>query len=86
MIAETTSYWTWFADRASVHLPIAGEAEFMAVVRRYRVRWAALPTSRLAELAARYPEGRLPVALVRDHEDPQRVERVSGVTCLPERS
>lgn len=72
VMAVTTSYWSWFADRPSVHLVIAAEPEFMAVVRRYRVRWAALPTSRLAELAARYPSGRLPAALVPDHVDPER--------------
>jgi 4-amino-4-deoxy-L-arabinose transferase-like glycosyltransferase len=72
LMAVTTSYWSWFSDRTSVHLVIADEPEFMAVVRRYRVRWAALPTSRLAEFAARYPGGRLPAALVPDHADPER--------------
>ena len=72
LMAVTTSYWSWFSDRPSVHLVIADEQEFMAVVRRYRVRWAALPTSRLAEFAARYPDRRLPAALVPDHADPER--------------
>jgi len=72
LMAVTTSYWSWFSDRPSVHLVVAGEREFMAVVRRYRVGWAALPTSRLAEFAARYPGGRLPAALVPDHADPER--------------
>lgn len=79
VMAVTTSYWSWFSDRPSVHLVIAGEPEFMAVVRRYRVRWAALPTSRLAELAARYPGGRLPAALVPDHADPDRDVTVFAV-------
>ena len=72
LMAVTTSYWSWFSDRPSVHLVIADEREFTAVVHRYRVRWAALPTSRLAEFAARYPGGRLPAALVLDHADPER--------------
>ncbi len=72
LMAVTTSYWSWFSDRPSVHLVIADEQEFMAVVSRYRVRWAALPTSRLAEFAARYPDGRLPAALIPDHADPDR--------------
>jgi 4-amino-4-deoxy-L-arabinose transferase-like glycosyltransferase len=72
LMAVTTSYWSWFADRPSVHLVIAGEPAFSEVTRRYRVRWAALPTSRLPELAARFPGGRLPAALVADHADPER--------------
>jgi hypothetical protein len=83
LLAVTTSYWSWFTDRASVHLPIADEAAFMAVMRRYRVRWAALPTSRLGELAARYPGGRLPAALVPDHEDPARDVTVFSVRESP---
>ena len=72
IMAVTTSYWSWFADRHSVHLVIADDPDFLAVVRRYRVRWAALPTSRLAEFAARFPGGRLPEALVPDHADLER--------------
>ncbi len=72
LMAVTTSYWSWFSDRPSVHLVIADEREFVEVVRRYRVRWAALPTSRLAEFAARFPNGRLPAALIPDHADPDR--------------
>ena len=80
LMAVTTSYWSWFSDRPSVHLVIADERGFMAVVRRYRVRWAALPTSRLAEFAARYPGGRLPAALVLDHADPERDVTVFAVS------
>jgi 4-amino-4-deoxy-L-arabinose transferase-like glycosyltransferase len=69
VLAVTTSYWSWFADRPSVHLVIADEARFDAIMDRLRVRWAALPTSRLAEFAARYPERRLPASLVFDHAD-----------------
>ncbi|MBI1796509.1 MAG: glycosyltransferase family 39 protein [Candidatus Eisenbacteria bacterium] len=72
VMAVTTSFYSWFADRPSVHLVIADRAAFAATVRRLRVRYAALPTSRLAEFAARYPDGRLPDLLVPDHEDPQR--------------
>lgn len=79
LMAVTTSYWSWFADRPSVHLVIADEPAFLAVLRRHRVRWAALPTSRLAEFAARYPEGRLPAALVVDHADPARDVTVFAV-------
>jgi hypothetical protein len=71
-MAVTTSYWSWFADRRSVHLPITGASEFAAIVRRYRVRWAALPTSRLEELGARYPDRRLPGLLVPVWEDRAR--------------
>ncbi len=63
----TTSYYSWFADRPMVHLVIADERSFMETVRRLRVRAAVLPTSRLAEFAARYPERRLPRALELDH-------------------
>ncbi len=67
-----TSYWAWFADRPAVHLVIADAPHFAEEVRRLKVRYAALPTSRLDEFAARYPGGRLPAALVPDHEDRRR--------------
>ncbi len=49
---------------------IADEPRFDEVVERLRVRYAALPTSRLPEFAAHYPGGRLPAVLVPDHEVP----------------
>jgi len=72
VMVVTTSFYSWFADRNSVHLVIADDAGFAATVRRLRVRYAALPSSRLAEFAARYPGGHLPDMLVLDHVDPQR--------------
>lgn len=72
VMVVTTSFYSWYADRPSVHLVIADEARFAATVRRLKVRYAALPTSRLAEFARRFPEGRLPGMLVPDHEDPAR--------------
>ena len=69
VLAVTTSYWSWFAKRNSVHLVIADEPRFDDVMRRLKVRWAALPTSRLAEFAARYPSGTLPRSLEFDHAD-----------------
>jgi len=79
VLAVTTSYWSWFSDRPSVHLVIADEARFDAVMDRLKVRWAALPTSRLAEFAARYPGGALPRSLVFDHADPARDVTVFAV-------
>jgi hypothetical protein len=52
-----------------VHLIIADPTRFAEAMTRLKVRWAALPTSRLAEYAVRYPEGRLPRSLVFDHAD-----------------
>ena len=72
VMAEMTSYWAWWSDRNAVYPVVADSARFADVARRLRVRYAALPTSRLAEFAARYPGGRLPAALVKDHEDPDR--------------
>ncbi len=72
VMVVTTSFYSWFADRPSVHLVIADEARFAETVRRLRVRYAALPTSRLAEFAERFPERRLPGILTVDHEDPAR--------------
>lgn len=83
VLCMTTSYWAWFADRPAVHLVIADEARFDAVMRRLKVRVAALPTSRLAELADRYPEGRLPSALVVDHVDAARDLTVFRVDLPP---
>jgi hypothetical protein len=69
VLALTTSYWSWFSERPSVYLVIADEPRFDAAMRRLKVRWAALPTSQLAEFAARYPTGALPRSLVYDHAD-----------------
>jgi 4-amino-4-deoxy-L-arabinose transferase-like glycosyltransferase len=66
----TTSFYAWFADRPMVHLVIADERDFMATVRRLKVRLAALPSSRLAQLAARFPAGHLPPQLVLERSDP----------------
>ena len=66
----TTSFYSWFADRPTVHLVIADEPNFLATVRRLKVRVAALPTSRLAQFAARFPGGRLPAELVFERSDP----------------
>ncbi len=66
----TTSYWAWFTDRPVVSLLISDKAHFVETVRRLKVRYAALPTHRLGEYAAHYPEGRLPAALVFHHQDP----------------
>jgi len=71
MMVLITSYWAWFSDRPAVHLVIADDARLAEVFRRLRVRYAALPTSRLPELAAHYPGGRLPAAFVPDHEVPE---------------
>ena len=66
----TTSFYSWFADRPTVHLVIAGEPDFAATVRRLKVRMAVLPTDRLEQLAARYPGGHLPPELVFERSDP----------------
>ena len=66
----TTSFYSWFADRPTVHLVIADEPAFRATIRRLKVRVAALPTSRLAVFAARFPGGRLPPELVLERSDP----------------
>jgi hypothetical protein len=83
VLCMTTSYWAWFADRPAVHLVIAEEVRFDAAMRRLKVRMAALPTSRLAELADRYPEGRLPAALVEERVDPARDLTVFRVALPP---
>jgi len=69
VMAEITSYWAWFADRPAVCPVVADETRFEEIVNRLHVRYVALPSSRLAEFAARYPERRLPRALVRHHVD-----------------
>jgi hypothetical protein len=79
VMVVTTSFYSWFADRPSVHLVIADEARFAETVRRLKVRYAALPTSRLAEFAERYPGRRLPRALVFDHADEARDVTVFAV-------
>ncbi len=79
VLAVTTSYWSWFSRRPSVHLVIADEPRFDAVMRRLKVRYAALPTSRLAEFAERYPERALPRSLVFDHADSARDVTVFAV-------
>jgi len=72
VMAVTTSYYSWFADRPSVHFVIADEARFLEVIRRLKVRWAALPTTRVPEFAARFPGRRLPSVLVPVSHDPVR--------------
>jgi hypothetical protein len=67
------------ADRSSAHLVIADEERFDAVMHRLKVHWAALPTSRLAEFAARYPGGRTPQSLVFDHSDSLREVSVHSI-------
>lgn len=72
VMVMNTALFSWFADRPSVHFVIADEPRFMEVVRRLRVRWAALPTSVLPRLAERSPGGRLPAALEPVSVDPAR--------------
>jgi 4-amino-4-deoxy-L-arabinose transferase-like glycosyltransferase len=83
VMAELTSYWAYYSDRAAVYPVVADSARFLGVIERLRVRYAALPTSRLAEFAARYPGGRLPAALQPDHQDPARDVTVFRVRPLP---
>jgi hypothetical protein len=83
VMAVTTSFYSWFADRPSVHLVIADRERFEATLRRLKVRYAALPTSRLAEFAARYPGGKLPESLTLDHEDPRHDVTVFRVVDAP---
>jgi hypothetical protein len=79
VMGETTSYWAWECDRPAVHPVVADSARFGEVMSRLHVRYAALPTSRLAEFAARYPGGRLPSELVLDHADPDHDVSVFAV-------
>lgn len=60
VMAETTSYWSWYSDRPSVYLVISDEARFRNVVERLKVKWVALPMSRLGEFSERFPDRRLP--------------------------
>ena len=83
VMAETTSYWSWYSERPSVYLVISGEDRFEEVVEELAVRWAALPLSRLEEYAALYPSGRLPAALVPFTEDPQRDIAIFRVELAP---
>jgi len=75
VMANTTSYWAYFSDRPAVHLVVADSARFVDTVRRLRVRWAILPTADLPELAAHYPDRRMPSVLV-----PERADARRGVT------
>ena len=70
VMALTTSYYAYWADRPAVYVIFADPPRFEAEAKRLQVRYAAFPTSRLAELAAHFPDGRLPDALVADHADP----------------
>jgi hypothetical protein len=78
-----TSFWAWYADRPAVHLVIADDQRLAEVFARLKVRYAALPTSRLPEFAAHYPGGRLPAALVVDHELPEYDFTVFRVVASP---
>jgi 4-amino-4-deoxy-L-arabinose transferase-like glycosyltransferase len=60
VMAETTSYWSWYSDRPSVYLVISDEARFRNVVERLKVKWVALPLSRLGEFSEQFPDRRLP--------------------------
>ncbi len=60
VMAETTSYWSWYSDRSSVYLVISDEARFGNVVERLNVKWAVLPLSRLGEFSEQFPDKRLP--------------------------
>ncbi|HTM57709.1 MAG TPA: hypothetical protein VL123_04780, partial [Candidatus Udaeobacter sp.] len=73
VMANITSYWAWFADRPAVHIVVADSARFQDIVRRLKVRWAAIPTGQIPELAAHYPERRLPSVLVFDHADAEGI-------------
>lgn len=71
VMVDVTSYWAWFTDRHAVHLVIDDEDRTLELMRRLKVRYAALPTSRLPQFAARYPGGALPdyFELLRENED-----------------
>lgn len=71
VMADVTSYWAWFADRPAVHLVIDDEDRTREVLRRLRVRYAALPTSKLDTFAKRYPDGVLPDYLELLYEKPE---------------
>lgn len=84
VMAVTTSYWSWFADRPSVHLVIADSARLDDTLERLRVRYVALPTSRLAELAEAYPGRRLPAAFRLLREDRARDVTLFAVAREPQ--
>jgi hypothetical protein len=69
VMALSTAYVAYWTDRPTVYLVIADPPGFMGVVRRFKVRYATLPTSRLADLARRYPDHQLPAAFAVDHVD-----------------
>jgi hypothetical protein len=71
IMVDMTSYWAWFSDRNAVHLVIDREDRVEEVLRRLKVRYAALPTANLEEYARRYPGGALPDFFVPDHENPE---------------
>ncbi|HTK30788.1 MAG TPA: hypothetical protein VL332_02415 [Candidatus Saccharimonadaceae bacterium] len=79
VMVERTSYWAWFLDRPAVHVVVADSTSFLERVRTLEVRWAVLPESAIPDLAAHYPGGRLPAALVLDHVDAARGVRVYRV-------
>ena len=56
-------------DRLASLDEVRDSARFQETVRRLKVRWAAIPTEQIPELAAHYPERRLPSVLVFDHAD-----------------
>ena len=58
---------------------VADEARFDEVLRRLRVRYAALPTSQLELYASHYPGHRLPRALVPEHVDSANDVTIFGV-------
>jgi 4-amino-4-deoxy-L-arabinose transferase-like glycosyltransferase len=69
VMAEITAYWAWYADRPAVFPVSSDRNRFEQVMRRLHVRIAALETARLDTLAARFPEHRLPEALVFERAD-----------------
>ena len=75
VMAEITAYWAWYADRPAVFPVVANRDRFEQVMRRLHVRVAALETARLDTLAARYPDRRLPKALIFE-----RADRAHGIT------
>ena len=66
-MVNITSYFAWFADRPMAELVVADSARFVERVRRLNTHFAVLPDAMLPALAAHYPGGRLPGALVFDH-------------------
>ena len=72
IMVETTSYWAWYSGRPAAHLVIAEESRVRSVLERLRVRWVALPASAVADLAARFPERRLPLVFEPVLEDRAR--------------